>query len=85
MSTPEFNCGDTANGGFACIDPSAPCVDDDDFDSPDDGDMSASFSYQLSMEFPDSLLCVEERIGDGDCQLQNNHEDCGEPQIASQA
>ncbi|CAN0432107.1 unnamed protein product, partial [Scytosiphon promiscuus] len=31
VSTEEFTCGDEEFGGFACLDPSAPCVDDDDF------------------------------------------------------
>ncbi|CAM9103533.1 unnamed protein product [Laminaria digitata] len=72
VSTEAFTCGDEGNGGFDCQDPSAPiapaCVDDDD------DDMSASYSYQMSIDFSS---CVEERIGDGDCQLQNNNEECG--------
>lgn len=30
VSTESHICGDEDNGGFACVDPSAPCVDDDD-------------------------------------------------------
>ncbi|CAM9194446.1 unnamed protein product, partial [Laminaria digitata] len=30
VDTDTFNCGDEEFGGFACLDPSAPCVDDDD-------------------------------------------------------
>ena len=36
MDTDNFICGAENHGGFACLDPSAPCVDDDDFTGTDD-------------------------------------------------
>ncbi|CAM9194521.1 unnamed protein product, partial [Laminaria digitata] len=75
VSSIEFTCGDEDNGGFACIDSSAPCVDDDDFTMTQDDfymgyddDFSASFTFEP---------CMVEFIGDGDCDSSNNSEECG--------
>ena len=62
------------NGGFACLDPSAPCVDDDDFIPDDDfyfddeDELSGSFAFEP---------CLDDFIGDGDCDPTNNNEGCG--------
>lgn len=76
VSTSDFTCGDASNGGFDCIDPRAPCVDDDD------DEFSASFSYELSGEFVVSS-CIDHLIGDGDCQALNNKAECGESAFLS--
>ena len=56
-------CGDDGNGGFACIDPSAPCFeddddvrDDDDIIPDDDDEMSASYGHKLSYGLPAACL-----------------------------
>lgn len=75
VSTDVFTCGDENHGGFACVDPSAPCVNDDDF-TPGaddfyfdyDDDFSASFEFQP---------CIDDFISDGDCDSANNNEECG--------
>lgn len=96
VSTEEFTCGDEDNGGFACIDPSAPCVDDDDDNAIDDDggifdddvmfddDMSASFEFSFGL--PDSFsysACLDAFIGDGECDMDNNTEECGESEHSS--
>lgn len=59
VSTDDYTCGD--NGGFSCLDPSAPCVNDDDVTS-----------------LPSSeRFCINEFIGDGDCDEGNNYSECG--------
>ena len=71
VSTDLFTCGNEDDGGFACIDPSAECVDDDDFTDPyygDDDEFSVSFFFDP---------CAEEFMGDGDCDASNNNEECG--------
>eukprot|EP00904_Undaria_pinnatifida_P003009 jgi/Undpi1/12709/HiC_scaffold_6.g02377.m1 len=78
VSSTEFTCGDPNNGGFACVDPSAWCVDDDDvtaipeddtyFDFPDDDNrFPGSFSFSE---------CIDDFISDGDCDSINNTEEC---------
>lgn len=47
---------------FECRDPTAPCIDDDD----------ANTSGYTS-----TFKCLTEFFGDGDCDLENNEEDCG--------
>ncbi|CAM9234491.1 unnamed protein product, partial [Laminaria digitata] len=45
VSTDQFTCGDADNGGFACIDPTAPCLDNNDDDVKiDDDDVNGLFS-----------------------------------------
>lgn len=69
LSTVLFTCGDENNGGFACIDPRAVCVDDDDFgDTYYDDDFSASFDFEP---------CSQEFMSDGECDSVNNNEECG--------
>ncbi|CAM9919789.1 unnamed protein product, partial [Ectocarpus sp. 6 AP-2014] len=51
----EFECG---NNGFACIDPSAECVDDD----------------SVTVDMVEN--CDSRGIGDGQCDLDNNKEEC---------
>ena len=68
--TPQFICGDPQFGGFACLDPNAPCVDDDDVTAfPDD-------TTTLS-EYTDTFGCNTGWISDGDCDSSNNKKDCG--------
>ncbi|CAM9351668.1 unnamed protein product, partial [Laminaria digitata] len=71
VSTVDFTCGLDIFGGFACIDPNAPCVDDDDFFGfDDDEEMSASYSFL-------SFLCIQQLNGDGACDPDQNMEECG--------
>lgn len=70
VSTTSFTCGDNFHGGFQCIDPSAPCVADDDFTS----NQSDEESYT---EYTTSSSCVPDVFSDGACDLSNNNEDCG--------
>lgn len=58
----SFTCGDEANGGFDCIDPNAPCANDDDI---------------VSLESSTSSVCVPESFSDGLCDEANNNENCG--------
>ena len=72
VSTVGYACGDVGHGGFACVDPNARCSEDDDFKAPPDSkdqDQEGSFSFF----FP----CLEDFIGDGDCDAANNNEECG--------
>ena len=73
-STDRFSCGDGSNGGYACLDPNATCVDDDD------GDMTANAAYLTygDSEITTTNLCATAWLSDGLCDLQNNNEDCGE-------
>lgn len=59
VTTGDFTCGQQM--GFACLDPSAPCVDDD----------SVTFLPTSDEE------CLANFIADGDCDLPNNTEECG--------
>lgn len=74
VSTVDFTCGSEDHGGFACVDPSAPCVNDDDFIPGeddfffDDDDFSTSYFFEP---------CIDDFIGDGDCDSSNNNEKCG--------
>lgn len=61
ISTDEHTCGDLGKGGFACIDPSAPCTDDDDY-------FEGSFSFSQ---------CNDALIADGVCDRSNNNYECG--------
>lgn len=66
-----YTCGDY--GGFACLDPSAPCVDDDDvtlLPGYDDESLDPNASTASS--------CYRDWFSDGDCDLRNNNKDCGE-------
>eukprot|EP00904_Undaria_pinnatifida_P003008 jgi/Undpi1/12708/HiC_scaffold_6.g02376.m1 len=65
VSTDEYTCGDDNHGGFACVDPGASCVEDDDFEAP----MESQGSYSYSP-------CIEDNISDGDCDNTNNVEEC---------
>ncbi|CAM9621229.1 unnamed protein product, partial [Laminaria digitata] len=71
VATGEFTCGGRGNGGFSCLDPSAPCVDDDDVTTlpttDDDSDSTTTTSQRCNRNF----------MSDGDCDLQNNTEECG--------
>ena len=49
------------NSGFACIDPTAACVDDDD---------------ATTLSIP-SAYCIDEFSADGDCDGVNNNDGCG--------
>ena len=59
VSTDDFTCGQ--NGGFACVDPSAACVDEDDVTTLSTFDQA----------------CVDGFVADGDCDRPNNTEECG--------
>lgn len=73
VSTPSFTCGDGSHGDFDCIDPDAPCVDeDDDMDSlPANDDVSTSSGSTTS------LSCIPDYFSDGICDFINNDEVCG--------
>ena len=60
MSTLAFTCG--VDGGFACVDPSAACVDDDDV---------------TTYRYSDDGGCIGPFLGDGDCDEDNNTAECG--------
>ena len=62
VSTTSYTCGDEVHGGFECLDPGAPCVDDTDD--------ASSFGSPQSM-------CNPSFFADGDCDLVNNNEACG--------
>lgn len=66
VSTDSFTCGDESHGGYACIDPSAACVDDDDVTT-NPGDYSSTTVSG----------CIPAFKSDGDCDQTNNIEDCG--------
>ncbi|CAN0142722.1 unnamed protein product, partial [Laminaria digitata] len=59
VSNDRYECG--AYGGFACIDPSAPCADDDD--------------WTTVPTFGSS--CLDHFIRDSHCDPSNNNEECG--------
>lgn len=61
-----FACGD---GGYACINPRAPCVDDDDYTPVDSDDESLGYTT--------TFFCETGYISDGDCDAINNKADCG--------
>lgn len=64
VSGTVFDCG---FGGYACLDPSAPCVDDDDVTTLlDDSNQETT------------LGCIPGYVSDGDCDESNNNEVCGE-------
>lgn len=70
VDTPEFTCGDEAIGGFACLDPSAPCVDDDDITTfPEDTTTSPGYTS--------TFQCDTGFLSDGDCDSSNNRKECG--------
>ena len=71
-STLEFTCGDQSHGGFACIDPSATCVDDDGFAENPSFEDTTYFGSTTS-----ELGCIPDYFTDGLCDLINNHEACG--------
>ncbi|CAN0304599.1 unnamed protein product [Ascophyllum nodosum] len=60
----EYLCDDF--GGSACIDPDAPCVDDDDYTS----------AYNSLSSINPTTGCIDSYIGDGFCDLPNNLADC---------
>ena len=70
VSTEEFTCGDEFHGGYACLDPSASCVDDDDITT------LPEFEYVTYSGLPSSF-CFDEVIADGDCDPANNNAACG--------
>ena len=60
---------------FACLDPSAPCADDDDFDAED---YKSTFLYvdnvsERGLDFP----CLDKIHGNGNCDSDNNIDECG--------
>lgn len=72
VDTVDYACGDTNHGGYACIDPSAECVDDDDITS------VPEYRYiPYSERATTSSTCFEAVISDGDCDPNNNNAECG--------
>lgn len=61
VSTADHTCG--ADGGYLCLDPSAPCVDDDD--------------VTITIISTEGAYCLEVFVADGDCDDVNNNADCG--------
>lgn len=68
VSTETRTCGEY--GEYACLDPSASCVDDDDVTMP--------VNYEDDPESTTSLECYDDLLADGDCDLRNNVDRCGE-------
>ena len=66
-STVDYTCGDPDTGGYACIDPSADCVDDDDVES----------TTYTDPEYTEEFACNNGWLSDGLCDSINNKEDCG--------
>lgn len=64
MDTIYFACGDESFGTFDCVDPSAPCVDEDD-------------DTIILPEYDDDSACVPDFFSDGICDGINNDEICG--------
>lgn len=71
VDTVHYRCGSEHHGGFACLDPGAPCVDDDDV-------TALPHAEYTSYSGRPSSLCFESGISDGDCDPSNNNEDCRE-------
>lgn len=71
VDTEEYTCGDHGHGGYACLDPSASCVDDDDIT------VLPEIEY-VTYTGRTSSVCFDNVIGDGDCDPANNNEACGE-------
>eukprot|EP00904_Undaria_pinnatifida_P003012 jgi/Undpi1/12711/HiC_scaffold_6.g02379.m1 len=63
VDTEDLECGVS---GFACIDPSASCVDDDDVTTNPDSTTES-----------DPITCWPQYYSDGDCDGINNNEECG--------
>lgn len=68
VDSEEHTCGDLVEGGFACIDPNAPCADVHEFFFP------AADDFEGSMTFSS---CEDAFIGDGFCDIDNNNSECG--------
>lgn len=65
----------TYHRGFACLDPSAPCHNHDGFNTEED-----NFSPFDDDDTPDSgfhSLCLDAVSGNGNCDADNNVEECG--------
>lgn len=75
VSTEDYLCGDDHHGGYACLDPNAPCVDDDDITTLPEFVYGA---YSDSSGDP----CYTFAISDGDCDPTNNNEECGTSHMA---
>lgn len=71
VSSAEFTCGDSAHGGYSCIDPSAQCVDDDDVTVNPDSEDTMYYGSVTPNE------CIPDYLADGLCDLINNDEVCG--------
>ena len=74
VSTANYTCGDDFHGGYACIDPRAECVDDDDITS------VPEFRYNPYSERASSA-CFDAVMSDGDCDPNNNNEECGASRV----
>lgn len=74
VSTESFTCGDEGHGGFACVDPNASCVDDDDVTTvlP-----STYYTSSTTSGYTSAFACYTGWLADGLCDLVNNNEDCG--------
>ena len=70
VSTEDYTCGDDHHGGYACLDPSAPCVDDDDITT------LPEFNYGTYSR-SSTKACYTFAMSDGDCDPTNNNEECG--------
>ena len=71
VSTTSFTCCDEFHGGFECLDPSAPCVADDDDTTSLESD-GTSYTGETT-----SSSCIVGLFSDGDCDVFNNNEECG--------
>lgn len=69
VSTDSFTCGDESHGGYSCVDPDAPCVDDDS--------TTTYYSPYSDSGYTDTNSCATGWFSDGLCDSINNSEDCG--------
>lgn len=78
VSSEAYICGEdsTYPRGFACLDPGAPCADDDDFD-PEDYDFTFSDGDDISDSGSPSLCSDDTFSGNGNCDPVNNIDECG--------
>ena len=76
VSNRDILCGEAF--GFACLDPSAPCVDDDDVTALPEDDTPSTYTYSYTTSgFTSTFSCATSFLSDGDCDSINNKKDCG--------
>ena len=72
VSTDDFTCGDSSDGGYTCVDPGALCfVDGDATTNPEPEPTSPETAYATSPSF------MGDNVADGICDAGSNNEECG--------